>query len=135
MNKSEDVIYKMEALNAISEMQIPIMRSESIMDQLIFKGLGMAWNAINALDPAHPDSKNGDSIDRMGTLKAIEDYFNTNHSTDELHAALTDFLIAVGMIISLQPPAQHVPCEFCKHNDIVDDKVCLMYSAERRTDD
>lgn len=30
--------------------------------------------------------------------------------------------------------AQPAPCEFCKHNNIADDKACLMCSAERRTD-
>lgn len=52
MNKSEEVIYKQTALDAIAEMQIPIMRSKSETDQLIFKGLGMAWSAIDELDPA-----------------------------------------------------------------------------------
>ena len=33
------------------------------------------------------------------------------------------------------PSAQPAPCEFCKHNNIADDKVCLMCSAERRTDE
>ena len=33
------------------------------------------------------------------------------------------------------PSAQPSPCEFCKHNDIADDKACLMCSAERRTDE
>lgn len=33
------------------------------------------------------------------------------------------------------PSAQPAPCEFCKHNNIADDKACLMCSAERRTDD
>ena len=32
------------------------------------------------------------------------------------------------------PSAQPAPCDFCKHNNIADDKVCLMCSAERRTD-
>ena len=44
-----------------------------------------------------------DPIDRLDTLKAIEDYFNPNHNTDELPAPLTEFLIAVGVIISTQP--------------------------------
>lgn len=52
MNKSEDVVYRQAALDTIAEMQIPIMRSKSETDQLIFKGLGMAWNAIDELDPA-----------------------------------------------------------------------------------
>lgn len=30
--------------------------------------------------------------------------------------------------------AQPAPCEFCKHNNIADDKVCLMCSAERKTE-
>ena len=33
------------------------------------------------------------------------------------------------------PSAQPAPCEFCKHNNIADDKACLMCSAERRTDE
>ena len=32
------------------------------------------------------------------------------------------------------PSAQPAPCEFCKHNNIADDKACLMCSAERRED-
>ena len=38
-------------------------------------------------------------------------------------------------IIEKMPSAQPAPCEFCKHNNIADDKACLMCSAERRTDD
>ena len=41
---------------------------------------------------------------------------------------------AIEKIIDL-PSAQPAPCEFCKHNNIADDKVCLMCSAERRTDE
>jgi len=33
------------------------------------------------------------------------------------------------------PSVQITPCEFCKHNNIADDKACLMCSAERRTDE
>ena len=33
------------------------------------------------------------------------------------------------------PSAQPAPCEFCRHNNIADDKACLMCSAERRTDE
>lgn len=47
-----------------------------------------------------------DTIYRLDTLNAIDDYFNPNHNTDELPAPLTEFLIAVGVIISLQPSAQ-----------------------------
>ena len=32
------------------------------------------------------------------------------------------------------PSVQPTPCEFCKHNNIADDKACLMCSAERRTE-
>lgn len=32
------------------------------------------------------------------------------------------------------PSAQPAPCEFCKHNNMADDKACLMCSAERRTE-
>lgn len=31
-----------------------------------------------------------------------------------------------------RPSVQLAPCEFCKHNNIADDKACLMCSAERR---
>lgn len=41
---------------------------------------------------------------------------------------------AIDIIIAV-PPAQPSPCEFCKHNNIADDKACLMCSAERRTED
>lgn len=50
-----------------------------------------------------------DSIDRIDTLKAIEDYFNPNHNTDELPAELMKFLVAVGVIIFSQPPVQSEP--------------------------
>ena len=44
-------------------------------------------------------------------------------------------LCAYKEILEDLPSAQPTPCEFCKHNNIADDKACLMCSAERRTDD
>ena len=33
------------------------------------------------------------------------------------------------------PSAQPSPCEFCKHNDVAADGICLMCPAERRQDE
>lgn len=33
-------------------------------------------------------------------------------------------------VIQALPSAQPAPCEFCKHNNIADDKACLMCSAQ-----
>ena len=44
-------------------------------------------------------------------------------------------LCAYKEILEDLPSAQPAPCEFCRHNNIADDKVCLMCPAERRTDE
>ena len=35
----------------------------------------------------------------------------------------------------LDSSAQPSPCEFCKHNDVAADGICLMCPAERREDE
>lgn len=44
-------------------------------------------------------------------------------------------LSTVFEVIKRLPSAKPAPCEFCKHNNIADDRACLMCSAERRTDE
>lgn len=77
------------------------------------------------------------SIDMVDTLNAIEDYFNPNHNTDELPALLTEFLVAVGVIISSQPSAQPeiVRCRDCKYSiDFYDDGECYCRRPNRELD-
>ena len=50
-----DTIYRQQAIDAIEEMQMPIMRSGSPIDQSVFTGMGRALQAIKDLPSAQPD--------------------------------------------------------------------------------
>ena len=50
-----DVIDRQAAIDAIEEMQMPIMRSEFAEEQFVFKGMSEALHAIKALPSAQPE--------------------------------------------------------------------------------
>lgn len=50
-----DLIERQAAIEAIEEMQIPIMRSEFNDEQCIFTGMSEALNAIKELPSAQPE--------------------------------------------------------------------------------
>ena len=54
---SDDIISRQAAIDAIEEMQIPIMRSEFSDEQLIFTGMSEALAAIKELPSVQPEQR------------------------------------------------------------------------------
>ena len=55
----DDLISRQAAIDAIEEMQIPIMRSIFPEEQFVFKGMSEALSAIKDLPSAQPERKMG----------------------------------------------------------------------------
>ena len=87
----------------------------------------------------------GDTISRRAAIDALDEQIKfCDNALCDFNISLKDeyavkvekaSLCAYKEILEDLPSAQPTPCEFCKHNNIADDKACLMCSAERRTDD
>jgi hypothetical protein len=126
-----------------AKMQIQAI-PEKIWDQLSEpdrEAMEMAFSALQEQDV--PDTNVGDMISRQAAIDAIVDCTVYGNADDLKEAVMQEnawnkwsggVLEALEAVEEL-PSAQPAPCEFCKHNNIADDKVCLMCSAERRTDD
>jgi len=89
--------------------------------------------AIKALPPAEPDSKD--------LIKKIKNGITVSDGNNEYFIGLRNGMRWCLSLIDDKEPlyencpsAQPTPCEFCKHNNIADDKACLMCSAERRSE-
>lgn len=54
----------------------------------------------------------------------------------DLHDTGNDVVLNVIDVDAIKAlsPAQPSPCEFCKHNDVAADGICLRCPAERRTE-
>lgn len=50
----DDLISRQDAIEAIKQMQMPIMRSEDIGEQFVFRGMSEALNGIKELPSVQP---------------------------------------------------------------------------------
>ncbi len=73
-----DTIYRQQAIDAIEEMQMPIMRSEWLSDQYKFSALGEVRQIIEDLPSAQPERK-------MGKWMPVSDETQTWHYCSECH--------------------------------------------------
>lgn len=68
-----ELIDRQAAIDAIEEMQIPIMRSEFLDEQLIFTGMSEALAAIKELPSAHPktEERTAESVQNVSNSDLI----------------------------------------------------------------
>lgn len=70
-----------------------------------------------------------DAVSRQAVYTVIEEVlYETTKGADNWYGLLNDGVRTL-------TPVQASPCEFCKHNDIADETVCLRCPAERREDE
>ena len=119
-------------------------RAAEIMKAIIFiipheyysdeveEAIHMGINALQAQEVSNDspelDKENGELIRRKAAIDVL--YKNYILGRGDLNEVLDHIVDRLEKL----PSAQPAPCDFCKHNNIADDKVCLMCSAERRTD-
>ena len=101
---------------------------KSVLNIMVFK-----LKQLPSAQPDVPDTNVGDLISREYAVDVLNrglskiPYVN---NTDTEMIRRDERMCCIQEIRGL-PSVQPVPCEFCKHNNIADDKVCLMCSAER----
>ena len=67
-----------------------------------------------------------DAVSRQAVYTVIEEVlYETTKGADNWYGLLNNGVRAL-------PPVQVAPCEFCMHNDIPPEPVCLRCPAERR---
>ena len=117
-----DLISRAEAIEAIEELQLPIMRSHEVGDQFRFAGLSDAREAIKALPSAQPETHDKrtethacDCIERQAAIDAIScDITVTGRQNAEVVSeTIGAFVDRIKALPSAQP--EIIRCKDCKY--------------------
>lgn len=117
-----------EAVKILEDMKVKIEIPKAAVTQ---------WERNAALDMAieslscSESPNSSDLISRQAALDGVKTLHDV--AWKNWHEPTLSANVVLDMIGEL-PSAQPEPCNFCKHNDVADDVICLRCPAERRED-